>query len=213
MTAAEEGAETPTPGTTADYYRFLNWAETKGELPGPMVQNWRNAANNVLAIDGDDWMNINLVHLDIDAQLSRFEVLKRTAYAESSMGAYKSRFRTGVEAYRVWLANPGSSTWKPKGITTSRPKTGNGDKVKKKSNVTVLTTDEILAMPPAVDVSGGIIANRPGMIEYPFPIRPGVQARIALPEDLSEKEAKRVARFIETLAISEQLAITDGSNN
>lgn len=51
---------------------------------------------------------------------------------------------------------------------------------------------------------------RAPLIEYPFPLRPGVQARIALPEDLTEKDAKRLARFVESLAFSEQLAITAG---
>jgi hypothetical protein len=55
---------------------------------------------------------------------------------------------------------------------------------------------------------GGHVPPRSSLIEYPFPLRPGVQARLALPEDLTEREAKRLARFVESLAVSEQPAIT-----
>jgi len=51
---------------------------------------------------------------------------------------------------------------------------------------------------------------RSPLIEYPFPLRPGVRALITLPEDLTEAEAKRLAKFVETLAVPDQRAITTG---
>jgi hypothetical protein len=44
------------------------------------------------------------------------------------------------------------------------------------------------------------------MIKYPFPIRPGLQGTITLPEDLSMREAKRIAAFVSTLAIEDEPA-------
>jgi hypothetical protein len=40
-------------------------------------------------------------------------------------------------------------------------------------------------------------------------LRPGLRALIALPEDLTEKEARRVARFVESLAFSDQVSVSD----
>jgi hypothetical protein len=42
-------------------------------------------------------------------------------------------------------------------------------------------------------------------------LRPGIRAHITLPEALTEKEAMRVARFVQSLALSsDQPAITAG---
>jgi hypothetical protein len=38
------------------------------------------------------------------------------------------------------------------------------------------------------------------MITYPFPIRPGMQGKITLPEDLTRREVQRIAAFVGTLA-------------
>jgi hypothetical protein len=39
------------------------------------------------------------------------------------------------------------------------------------------------------------------MVDYPFPVRAQVQAHLILPADLTQAEADRIARFVETLAI------------
>lgn len=44
------------------------------------------------------------------------------------------------------------------------------------------------------------------MIEYPFPLRPGLQARLELPEDITEQEVARLIRFVQSLAVTEEWA-------
>lgn len=198
MTEAEGAAE-PKHGTGAHYLHFLNWAEKKGELPATTVQNWRNASVKVLEIE-DDWQNLNLVEFDLDGHLNRFEILKRTAYAASSMNAYKARTKIGIETYRAWLAQ--APDWKSKAGAPRVSKNGSEGKSAKKTASTPPET-----MVPTGDIGGYVPTRRP-LIEYPFPLGPGVQARITLPEDLTDKEAKRIARFVESLAFTEQLAIT-----
>jgi hypothetical protein len=205
------------PGTGADYLRFLDWAEKKGEVPTPTVQNWRNASTKVLEIE-DNWHDLDLINLDLEAHIGRFVVLKRTSYTEGSMNAYKSRTRGGIEAYRKWIANPGSSEWKPK-VGGSRP-TKNGEaktpKTGKRSPASSVTnglqSGGVESVTPSGSV-GGLVANRAAIIEYPFPLRPGVRAVLFLPEDLNDREAKRLARFVESLAITEQLAIAGRVEN
>jgi hypothetical protein len=41
------------------------------------------------------------------------------------------------------------------------------------------------------------------MIQYPFPIREGVVASLTLPTNLRKTEAKRLAAFLESLAVEE----------
>jgi hypothetical protein len=40
-------------------------------------------------------------------------------------------------------------------------------------------------------------------VSYPFPLRPGMLAQISLPADLTKAEAKRLAAFVESLAMDE----------
>jgi hypothetical protein len=183
----------------------LDWAEQKGELPSTMVQNWRNASTKVLEIEGDDWRDMNVITLDLDAHLDRFTVLKRTSYTEGSMSAYKSRTKTAIEAYRKWQANPGSSEWKPKAGSPRTGKAGSEPKAPKSTTVPSVQT----SVTSVGQITGTAAVT---FIDYPFPLRPGVQVRIALPDDLTGKEAARVARFVESLAITEQLQITSGNN-
>ena len=42
------------------------------------------------------------------------------------------------------------------------------------------------------------------MIEYPFPLRPGLQARLELPEDITEQEVARLIRFVQSLAVTQE---------
>lgn len=116
-------AAMPAAGTAGHFLTFLDRAEKKGELPSTTVQNWRNASNKVLEIE-EDWQNLNLVQFDFEAHLKTFQILKRTAYTEGSMNAYRSRTETAIESYRIWLDNPGSSEWKPKSGTPKVSKNG-----------------------------------------------------------------------------------------
>lgn len=197
----------PSEGTAAHFLTFLDWAEKKGELPRTTVHNWRNAASKVLEIEAS-WEDLDLVGFDLEAHLIRFQVLKRTAYTEGSMNAYKSRTKAAIESYRTWLTNPGAADWKPKAGTARGTK---GDlKGTNNASGAATSTNGREGRIGGSGLNHGHVPVRAALIEYPFPLRPGVQARVALPEDLNEKEAKRLARFIESLAFVEQLAITAG---
>jgi hypothetical protein len=189
-----DGAAEPIKGTAADYVSFLDWAEKKGEVAPSTVQNWRIASSKVLEIE-DDWRGVNVVDFDLEAHLRRFETLKRTAYSASSMKAYKSRTRVGIEAYRSWLS--GASDWKPKGSGSTR---SNRNGARKQAGSTLAGSTE------QKGETGGFIPHHSTLIEYPFPLRPGLRALLALPEDLTATEAKRVARFVESLAFADQSA-------
>jgi hypothetical protein len=207
--AESEPLFTEPPRQTAGHFMFfLDWAEKKGELPAATVQNWRGAATKVLEIE-ESWQDINVVDFDLEAHLRRFETLRRTAYTTGSMAAYKSRARTGIEAYRAWES--GASGWKPKNAGATRaPRNGS------KQSVSTPT-------PPPADTgiekreTAGFVPHHEALIEYQLALRPGVRALLTLPELLTKNEAVRIIRFIRGLAIidrdeetDEQLMITSG---
>jgi hypothetical protein len=107
------------------------------------------------------------------------------------MKAYRSRAKVGIEASRLWLAD--SPDWKPRSVGTTRV-SRNGSPTKS-AGTTPPATDEMKAE------AGGYVPHRSPLIENPFPLRPGVSALITVPEDLTEAEAKRLAKFVETLAV------------
>jgi hypothetical protein len=192
MTEAETEVK-PERGTAGHYMHFLNWAELRGELKASTVQNWRNASTKVLEIE-DDWHSLNVAEFDLDAHLSRFALLKRTSYTSGSMDAYKSRTRVGIESYRRWLND--EPNWKPKSAINSRSsRTG----VKKSAGATPAPTPDNIAelkREPA-----GFVPRHAALIEYQVALRQGVRALLTLPEILSEKDAQRLVRFIQGLAV------------
>lgn len=183
-------------GTAGGLFEFLDWAEQKHELPKSQVANWRGAAKNVLGIE-EDYEALDLRTLDLDDFLRRFEIASRTKYKSDSLNAYKGRFKKAVEAYRSWLDQ--SPDWKgavaPRAAVSGGGPTANGAK-------SAAQKPRVAAATPAG-----------GTIDHTFPLRPGVYARLSLPEDLSSRDAKRLAAFISSLAFDEQLAITAGAND
>jgi hypothetical protein len=205
VTEADVVQASPASGTAADYMDFLDWAERTGELPKSTVVNWRVASTKVLQIE-ENWQNVDVANFDIDAHLSRFAILKRTAYSASSLNAYKSRTKVGIEAYRMWLAHV--PDWKPKAV--GRPaRTGSNKPVKSSDMVADVMTVEPVTGQVTIGEVKGYVPHHAALIEYPFPLRPGLRVLLALPEDLTEKEARRVARFVESLAFSDQVSISD----
>jgi hypothetical protein len=183
-------------GTARHYLQFLDWAADKGELPKTMVNNWRNATRPILEIE-PEWLDIDLMSMDIDQFFGRFETLNRTRYSQGSLSAYRNRFRNSVEAFRLWAANDPS--WKPNGakrgsVRATRlppPKTG---------QARTQPSPRVLHSPQPTT---GRQPSSVNLIEYPFPVRPGVQVRLVLPEDLNIQEARRLGAFISSLAVPE----------
>ena len=191
-------------GTAAGLVEFLDWAESKGELPKATVANWRGAAKNVLDIE-EQWEALDLHTLDLDAFLLRFENLRRTRYKVDSLNAYKGRFRKGVEAYRAWLANPGGSEWKA--IAAARP-TGSPTAARASKTSGKGSGSHARPNPPA---NAPVTPSAAGVIDYTVPLRPGVYARLGLPENLTTKDAARLTAFVQSLAFEEQPALPVGS--
>lgn len=178
-------------GTAQGMFEFFDWAESKHELPRSQVANWRGASKTVLAIE-DDHDQLDLLTLDLDDFLRRFEIASRTKYKSDSLNAYKGRFRKAVETYRLWLEQ--SPEWKGAGPVARQASNGAKAKPSPRSASSDNAPEPIVA----------------GMINHTFPLRPGVYARLTLPEDLTSKDAQRLANFIQSLAFDEQLAITAG---
>ena len=163
----------------------------------------RTGCAKVLSIE-DDPATVDLRTADVGEIIRRFRNRSRTEIKEQSLDEYERRFRQAVTMYRKWLDD--DPEWRPK----SRP-AGGSSAGSKKSDSAATTgqrgsakgsdKQSIVPEPPAL----------PGMVTYPIVIRAGVQGKIILPENLTKKEAQRVANFVNALALEEQLAIAAGA--
>jgi len=119
------------------------------------------------------------------------------------MAAYRSRVKAGIEAYRKWES--GASDWKPKNAGATR---------QRKSKY---ATTGAPAVPTAASTDL-VPKSQPGGTSHVTPRSSSIRSRYGpayalcshCPEDLTEPEAKRLVRFVESLAITDQLAITTG---
>jgi len=104
----------------------------------------------------------------------------------------------GMGAARV---TPSPATWRPSVKQRSRAKVSTAS-----TPATLDPPEEGLARStPASGPAPAHPGHGSAIITYPFPLRQGVLASLDLPPDLMRREAQRLAAFVESLAIEDQV--------
>lgn len=212
MTTTQEeevGGARSNDGTAAGMIAWLGWTIDRGELPSATASALRTGCQKVLVAE-EDLAGVDMRSADLDAIVNRFRNKSRGGdMKDSTVAAYEQRFRQSADMYRKWLE--GDEGWRP--ATRNRSTSaGPAKKVPVKK-----------AVAPNIPVQQTVVEERgdttPKLIEYPFPIRPGLRGKISLPEDLTAREAKRIANFVASLAFDDDepearpLEITSGRNS
>jgi hypothetical protein len=166
------------------------WAAEKGLMNRNTAGGLRSACNRVLEALGDDWEQTNISELDVEETLLRFQNLKKKDFLPQVLEEYKQRFRKAVRSYLEYLANPGG--WKPSAQENSTAAQRSSRASKGRSTPT--------QEPPAQ------AAHRHGEneVEYPFPLRSGVMARLVLPKDLTRDDVNRLSAFMSMLVFASE---------
>jgi hypothetical protein len=186
-------ADAATSTTTAsDVLKFLDYAEKKGLLKGNTAAGHKAAAKKVLSIEGD-LDKVDVRALDLDMLFQRFENLHKDEFTPGSLQTYRGRVRQAISWYLTWSANP--SGWMPPvGVTRGPRPTTNGKPTADNPPKPGAADDPTPAPPPAPEPKGRLI-------DYPFPLREGVLARLFLPADLKRAEVRRLTAYMATLAV------------
>jgi hypothetical protein len=190
-------------GTGAGLIAFYEAMSAKGRLPKARAMNYRLATQQVLeAVFDEEWEQVDMRNPDLEDVFARFVNLKAASYSDNSFASYKSRFNNGVTMYRDFLKDPAG--WKaPVKVRTAA----------KKAATNTATNRPVKEDEPSgqvkISVDTTVLA---AFINHTFPLRQGVRATLSLPEDLTGREAKRLANFIESLAVDEQLALPRGGD-
>jgi hypothetical protein len=158
-----------------------SWAASKGVMNGNTAAGLKAACTQVFSVL-DDWQNADINTLDIEDLLLRFQNLKKKDFKPQVLEVYKRRFRKAVESYKQYLRDPGG--WKPV--------------VQEKSPSPVRVAKSAKSSPTAT-----VGSNSPafGGIEYPFPLRPGIMAKLILPADLTGEDVRRLSGFMAMLVV------------
>lgn len=164
------------------------WAAEKGVMNRNSAFGMRSACSQVLSVL-DNWKEIDVTSIDIEDLLKRFRNLRARDFSPSSLDAYEKRFRGGIASFLDYVNNP--SGWKPTARAPRKPRSKeDGDDAKEARR-------EDAQVPVAR-------SEAPGLIEYPFPLRDKLVARLMLPRDLTIAEARRLYGFMNAVAIDRE---------
>jgi hypothetical protein len=166
-----------------------HWSHTaeKGDMNKNTAAAMKAACVQVLSAL-DHWEQIDIRELDVEEALRRFQNLRAKKFKQKTLDAYARRFTQAVASYLAYVKDP--RAWKPHGRErTARPRRVAGH---------VETVDNVIR-----DNEGARAARPPegSLVEYPFPLRDGLTARLMLPRDLKSVEVKRLTAFMATLAV------------
>lgn len=186
---------------------WLNWTISSNELLEATASALRTGCQKVLDVENDP-AQLDIRTADLDTIIYRFRNKHRGTMKDQTIDTYEQRFRQTVEMYSKWLNDDNS--WRPATRKRSSSAAKKTDSKRTEAPKAQATTPEPMRV---VEESSG-----PKLIQYPFPIRPGLQGMISLPEDLTTREAQRIANFVASLAFEDEaqptsrapLAITSG---
>ena len=164
-----------------------SWAADKGLMNRNTAGGLRSACAGVLEVLGDDWEQTDISSTNVEDLLLRFQNLKKKDYRPEVLEVYKQRFRKAVASYLEYLANPG--TWKP----STREKSAASQRAERPPKHQPST--------PSVAAVATDHRMSSDEVEYPFPLRPGVMARLTLPRDLTKDDVTRLSAFMSMLIV------------
>jgi len=165
-----------------------NWAADKGLMNRNTAFGLRSACSRVLAVLGDDWEETDVTGLDVEGLLIRFQNLEKKDFKPQVLEVYKQRFRKALALYLEYLRNPGG--WKPTAQEKPAAASQRNDRPPRRP-------------PSTTAASAGTAPSHVGAgeTEYPFPLRPGVMARLILPSNLTQQDVNRLAAFMAMLIV------------
>jgi hypothetical protein len=188
---AENDAPKIGTGTAAGLMEFFDFLVTKGYATPAAVAPLRSAAKQIFStVDGDDFGELDVRDLDVDAHLDRFENMVVGQYKHESLVQYRNRFKRGLVAYVSYLTDKEIPSF---GGSRKRSTDRSSGKTKPSSART--TPSPAAPIPPST-------AER--LIDYPFPLQSGQIAILRLPVRLEKTDAERMGAFIRTLVLDVQ---------
>ena len=178
-----------------DLVRFLDYLGDKGLVARATASARRTAAAKVLAVLSDEEA-LDVLNLDLDLLMARFDNLNPRQYTPDSLQTYRSRLKTALEDFRTYSENPVS--FRPSGQTRARKASQDSAKAPRKRN----PADQSSIQQSPTSTSQ--MVDLPNVNQMPIPLRQNLTVRIfGLPFDLTKQEAQKIANIVLAHALPE----------
>lgn len=174
-------------------YSFLHWMEEKGLIPARTAGNRRGAAKKILGIL-DENEAADVLSIDIDHAVERFENLHRGKYSPSSLNTYKAAVAGALTDFRHYVNDP--IGFKPTGRRRASPPKSSGSGSEEKNTIRRESRSPDTE-PPSSPQSASMDDAGPSTSVIPIQIRSDAIVRVqGLPFDLSKGEARKIANIV-----------------
>src|SRR6266702_5059 len=184
-------------GKAKNVLEYLDNLIEKGKATKGAIAPLKVAFTQVVrVVDGDNWEETIAKSIDVEDYMGRFANLTMGKYSSDSLTVYKSRVNKVVSWYTQFLDKPGWTPDVQKRNRTPKVTASDKQKVNPVQSASVQVSSE-----PEAPRSMPEIANTPGRILYPYPLSDGQLIHISLPVKLLKSDARRIAAFIESIAI------------
>lgn len=166
---------------------FLDWLEAKGMMPTPTVAARKASVGKVLGILSEEEAQ-DVLALDVDSVMNRFNNLQGKNYTPDSLLTYRSRVRSTLEEFSDYIRNP-------LGYKPGVPSRERRPKVAAAARAASPSSQAASAAHSTIDVPLGTLNI------FPIQLRPDLVVRIqGLPFDLTEAEARRISNVVMAMA-------------
>jgi hypothetical protein len=166
------------------FLSFLDYLGQKGLIPNATASSRKATANKVVSILSEEESQ-DVLSLDLDHLMQRFQNLNGQQYTPESLQTYKSRMKTALEDFRSYVENP--LAFKPSGQGRTKLKQ-NGERP------TTQKRDQgpnVHSPPPSPPTTSSTV------MVLPIPLRSDLIVQIAgIPFDLTRGEAQKIANII-----------------
>jgi hypothetical protein len=173
--------------TARGFLEHWAWVADKGLMNKHTADGLRAACAKVLAAF-DDLDEVEMTSLDVEETLVRFQNLAGRELKPKTLEEYKRRFRMAVDSYLSYVADPGG--WEAP-VRQRKKKQRKG------------TEADLPEQSTGALKASHLISTSQPIVDYPFPLRDKLIARLILPRDLRAREVKRLTAFMMTLAVDE----------
>lgn len=190
-------------GKASSVIAYLKHLVEKGKLSEGAGKPLRIAFTKILqAVNGDDWQDTDVASIDVEEYMVRFTNLTLGTYSSDSLVAYKSRLNKVLSWYAQFLQEPG---WSPQvGVSQKKSKSIPTVRPIKKRHIIDRSVDLDKAIEAYTPPSTLSTIATSHLVRYPFPLTSGLMAELALPQDLSRSDAKRLSAFIDSIVIEKE---------
>lgn len=170
-------------------FEFLDYLANKGLMAKATVSARKASAGKVLGVLGDDEAE-DVLSIDLDEVMHRFQNLEGKKYTPGSLNTYQSRTKSALDDFASYLRNP----------MGFRPSVQNRDRKPKSEAKQVGKNEEIKRNAEGTHTQRSTMP--PSASILPIPIRADVTVHIqGLPFDLTESEANKIANVIRAMAV------------